>query len=116
MAVHGEAQVRAVVQPAAAFGRAPLRDLHRRQGCGEGRAGGLHVRATGWGPRAAHVDTRLESTLTLTPGTAHDLVVEIADHAADEQALDPERLWTATEAAWRQAMPELGDSVAPDHA
>ena len=112
-AVDGEAKVRAVLQPAAAFGRAPLRDLHRRKGSWEGRAGGLYVRATGWGPRAAHAGPRLESTLNLADGTAHDLVVEISDHAPDGPPPDPHRLWVATEAAWRRTTPELGDSIAP---
>jgi alpha,alpha-trehalase len=112
-AVEGEARVRAVLEPAAAFGRSPLSELRRRHHCWEGRAGLLSVRAAGWGPRAAHAGPRLESTLTLAPGETHDLVVEIADHALDGPSPDPDQLWAASEAAWRRTVPELANSLAP---
>jgi len=112
-AVDGEAGVRAVLHPAAEFGRAPLRELRHHDGVWEGRAGELYLRSTGWGPRAAHSGQRLEQTLTLAPGAAHDLVLEIGDRVPDAPLEDADRLWAATEAAWARAMPELGKSVAP---
>ena len=105
--------MRAVLQPAAAFGQAALHDLHRRDGCWEGRTGALHVRATGWGPRAAHAGPRLESVLALAPGRTHDLVVEIGDHPPGGPPPDPEQLWAATEAAWRRTTPQLRDTSPP---
>ena len=113
VAVDGEAKVRVVLQPAAAFGRDALHDLHHRDGCWQGMAGGLHVRATGWDLRAVHAGPRLESMVTLSPGTAHDLVVEISDQAPAGPPPDPKRLWAATEAAWARTTPRFGDSVAP---
>jgi hypothetical protein len=113
VALDGEAQVRAVLHLAADFGRAELRDLHHHDDVWEGRAGELYVRSTGWGPRAAHSGQRLERKLTLAPGAAHDLVLEIGDRAPDAPIEDADRLWAATEAAWARAMPTLHGSLAP---
>ncbi|MGH3603679.1 MAG: glycoside hydrolase family 15 protein, partial [Pseudonocardiaceae bacterium] len=46
-------------------------------------------------------------------GSHHDLILELAGTALDGEPPDAARLWTATETAWREAMPTLGASIAP---
>lgn len=106
-----------VLDPAAGFGRHHLRELHRDPG-GRWRSvlGGLRLRWTGGG--SAQVtgqgrDRQLSFTLTVPEGAHHDLVLELSDTALDDQAPEADRVWQATETAWREAIPTLGQTIAP---
>jgi hypothetical protein len=129
IAVQGAARVQVVLEPAAGFGREPLRELHcddgcEDDGCGDngcgddgcwhGRAGQLWLRWSGC-PSAQPRDhrTRLTAELTLPEGAHQDLILELSQTALDGPAPDPDRLWEATETAWRAAVPTLGETIAP---
>lgn len=107
--------LRAVLEPAADFGSEPLRDL-RRDGHGvwHGRAGTLWLRWSGAVGGARAVDGhRLELDLAVRPGAEADLVLEVCDRPLDGEPPDPGRAWKATQAAWRDAVPDLRDVLAP---
>jgi alpha,alpha-trehalase len=114
VAVEGDARVDVVLEPAAGFGKHGLRELHR-DGAGrwQGVLGDLGMRWTG-DPDAAVVDdgARFRTSRTVPEGAHYDLVLEIGDISSDEPP-DPERAWQATETAWREAVPQLGASIAP---
>lgn len=114
VAVQGEATVEVIMEPAADFGRSPLRELRRDAGRWQGVLGGLRLRFSGGGDARVTGDGRgLRVTLTVPEGAHHDLVLEIGDADPDDQPPDPDRAWEATETAWREAVPRLGPSVAP---
>ena len=73
---------------------------------------GAHASLTEPGQDAA----ALQTTLTLTEGTHHDLVFELFDTAPTVGLPAPEWLWEATEAAWLQAIPTFDASIAPHDA
>lgn len=109
------ARLSVVLEPRAAFGRHPLRDLTRGpDGVWTGRTGDLHVRWSGCGaaPRPEGRGHRLTMELTVEAGACHDLVLEISDLPLDETPPDPDALWRATEEAWHEAVPSLGNTVA----
>ena len=113
VARHGEARMQVVVDPAAEFGRSPLAELHRDDdGRWHGRTGSLRVRWTGGAD--AHPDDAgaLRTTVVVAAGQYHDLVLELADTDLGEPP-DAGRLWSATETAWREALPRLDTSIAP---
>ncbi|MGH3550624.1 MAG: trehalase-like domain-containing protein, partial [Pseudonocardiaceae bacterium] len=116
IAVRGDAHVEVVLEPAAGFGRAHLRGLHRDDdGRWEGQVGELHMRWTGGAEAHVHGESvrSLRATLTVPEGSHHDLILELSGTALDGEPPDAARLWTGTEAAWREAMPTLGASIAP---
>jgi hypothetical protein len=115
IAIQGTARVQVVFEPAAGFGRDPLRELHRDdEGGWRGRLGQLWLRWNGCSAAQPHADlTRLIGELTLPEGERHDLVLELSPAVLDGPAPDPDRLWATTETAWRQAMPTLGETIAP---
>ncbi|MGH3829655.1 MAG: glycoside hydrolase family 15 protein [Pseudonocardiaceae bacterium] len=114
IAVRGAARVEVVLEPAARFGEVPLRELHRDDdGRWQGRLGELRLRWGGGATAQVHGDgTRLVTQLTVPEGDHHDLVLELSDQALGEPP-DPDRSWRGTETAWREAMPNLGASIAP---
>ncbi len=118
VATRGDARVEVVLEPAAGFGRQHLRDLHRDEdGRWAARVGDLRLRWTGGADAEVHGDgrsgRRLTATLEVPAGAHHDLVLELSDTALDAEPPDPGRVWEGTEAAWREALPGLGESVAP---
>jgi hypothetical protein len=119
-ATRGDARVEVVLEPAAGFGRAHLRELHHDdEGRWEGRVGDLRIRWTGGAAATVHGEARsgrrLTGTVTLPEGAHHDLVLELSDRALGEPP-DPDRCWQATETAWRDAVPQLGATIAPGDA
>jgi hypothetical protein len=118
IAVQGAAQVSIVLEPAAAFGRQHLRELHRDDdGRWEGQIGELRMRWTGGGGADVHSEGQrvrwLRATQTLPEGAHHDLILELSDTALDPEPPDAGRLWEGTATAWREVMPNLGASIAP---
>ncbi len=116
IAVQGDAHVEVVLEPAAGFGRAHLRELHRDDnGRWDGQVGELHMRWTGGAEAHVHGDSArsLRATLTVPEGAHHDLILELSGTPLDGEAPDAALLWKATETAWREAMPTLSVSIAP---
>ncbi|MGH3783605.1 MAG: trehalase-like domain-containing protein, partial [Pseudonocardiaceae bacterium] len=118
IAVAGVARVGVLLRPAAGFGREHLRELHRDDaGCWHGRVGELRLRWTG--AAAAQVrdaDRQLQVEITVPEGAHHDLILELSDTAPTTGTSDADRAWQATETAWRDAVPTLGDTIAPRNA
>jgi hypothetical protein len=104
IALDGDARVRVVCAPHPGFGA--HRPVFRRHGgVWEAEAGGLCFRWSG--ADDARGADRLELDLTVPAGSHHDLVLEIADTPPWERPPCADRLWDATEAAWRREVPEI---------
>ena len=117
IAVHGDARVHVLLEPSADFGRAPLRELRGEGGAWQGRIGDLTLRWTGAIPaQLDRVSQQLSTTLTVPEGNHHDLVLELSETPDTGPPPDPGRAWQATETAWREAMPRLGNTIAPHDA
>jgi hypothetical protein len=118
IAVQGDARVQVLLEPSAGFGRAQLRELRCDEGgAWHGRIGDLTLRWTSATP--AQVDSlsrRLSTTLTVPNGDHHNLVLELSETPHPDPAPDPDWAWQATETAWREAMPRLGNTIAPHDA
>lgn len=118
IAVQGTAHLDVVLEPAAGFGRHHLRELHRGpDGHWRGVLGDLRLRWTGGADAKVSGDGRsgpgLSTTITLPEGAHHDLVLEIGDTTLRDEPPDPDRAWQGTETAWREALPQLRNSIAP---
>jgi GH15 family glucan-1,4-alpha-glucosidase len=116
-AVQGDARVLVILHPAASFGRIPLSELHRDDaGCWHGRLGELRLRWTGAAAARARDESRgrqLDVEITVPDGEHHDLLLELSDTALNGEPPDTDRTWAATETAWRETVPKLGDTIAP---
>ncbi len=99
------------------YGGTPLRAWSRDGGSWHGQAGGVAARWTGLPSASAHGaaggGTRLEGTLVVREGDQIDLVLELADHSIEGDAPDAAACWSATERAWREAVPQRFDGPAP---
>ncbi|HJT03660.1 MAG TPA: glycoside hydrolase family 15 protein [Pseudonocardiaceae bacterium] len=115
IAVQGTAQVHIILEPAAEFGRRHVSHLHRDGDCWHGRVGDLRMRWAGGAGADVHGDRvrSLQVTLTVPEGRHHDLILELSDTQLDSQPPHAGRMWEATATAWQEAMPKLGDSIAP---
>jgi hypothetical protein len=117
VAVQGDARVEVSLEPAAGFGRDPMRELARDEhGCWRARTGGLWLRWRG-APNAAahrgkHPDRSLRAVLDVPDGGHHDLVLELSDTPLASPAVEAQRLWDATEASWAREVPTLDSSIA----
>jgi alpha,alpha-trehalase len=76
-----------------------------------GRSGALRFRWTGAG-KARHVAGGLAMTVELAEGAKHELVLEISDVDLADEPPDAGKLWTATEEAWSQVVPDCSDLIA----
>ncbi|HEX5349016.1 MAG TPA: glycoside hydrolase family 15 protein, partial [Pseudonocardiaceae bacterium] len=56
---------------------------------------------------------QLDVEITVPQGDHHDLLCELCDTALTGPAPDVDRAWVATETAWRETVPDLGDTIAP---
>jgi hypothetical protein len=115
------ARVRVLCDPRAGFGRHSISAIgasRHHEGVWSGRSGALHWRwAGGDGARAVRRaqggGELLAAELTVPQGEHHDLVLEISELPLPEQLVDADVAWRATESAWREAIPELGQALAP---
>ncbi|MEO5832338.1 MAG: glycoside hydrolase family 15 protein [Nakamurella sp.] len=118
LAVRGDARVRVVLQPRPGFGRHGTGRLREDAGVWSGHSGGLHWRCVGVSAARPFAGTHprgelLMLELTVPAGGHHDLVFETAARPLPDGPVDPDRAWSATEAAWSRSVPELGSSLAP---
>ncbi|MFB9836856.1 glycoside hydrolase family 15 protein [Actinoallomurus acaciae] len=106
MATRGDARVRVVCDPRPGFGEHRLRSPRRGDdGVWRTELGGVHLRWSGADDASvrttAHGDRRLEAHLEIPAGGHHDLVLELGDRPLTGRCPDADRLWRATETAWR---------------
>jgi hypothetical protein len=114
----GAARLRVLLAPAAGFGRHGPGKLTCQDGIWSGQSGPLRWRWLGGShahtARPAHGRGELLACeITLEEGQQHDLVLELSERPLPDQPPDPDMAWEATAAAWRRAMPELDDTIAP---
>jgi GH15 family glucan-1,4-alpha-glucosidase len=95
------------------FGRRGMRQLRRDQaGRWTARTGNLRLRWSGAADAKVDEHGRLWLDLVLRGGSQHDLVLEISDQRLPDP-VDPGEAWSATENAWRSAVPDFAGSAAP---
>ena len=107
-----QARVRVVLDPHAGFDRFGLSRLSRKGDAWTARCGPLRLRWTGAEQARRRADGALELLLTVPAGAHHDLVLELSDEQLDRALPDSDQLWSATRAAWRQAVPSVHGSLA----
>ncbi|PAZ09497.1 glycoside hydrolase [Streptomyces sp. SA15] len=111
-AVDGPARFSVVLDPHGGYGGDPIDSLRRGDdGVWELRTGDHRLRWQG-APHAVAGEQGLRADIALKPGERHDLVLECAVSELPADLPRAERTWAATEAAWRQAVPALEDTVA----
>src|ERR1700761_3694692 len=110
-AVDGPAKGTVVLDLRGGYGRGRMTDLVRQGDAGTGRRGRRRFRWSGAG-RARHVDGQLRLTVKLAAGEKHAFVLELSDLDLPAEHPDPDMLWTATEEAWSQVVPDCGDLIA----
>ena len=89
----------------------PLPPISPPSGEWSGRSGSLHVRWAGGENAIPENDGRrgkvLRLALELAPGDRHDFVLVLALDGKEAEPRDPDIAWAATEAAWRERVPEF---------
>ncbi|MGH7691997.1 MAG: glycoside hydrolase family 15 protein [Candidatus Dormibacteria bacterium] len=112
-AVHGPANVRAILDARADFGRRPMTRAQRHQGTWTARSGGLYLRWSGAQRAKSADDGALSLDIDLEPGARHDLVLEVGEHTLADAPVDASVAWEATQVSWAKTVPELADTLAP---
>ena len=117
IARQGTARMEVVLNPRGRFGDEPLHHLARSEtGRWSGHIGQTHLRWTGGGDAQPRSDGQggheLELELELEQGEHHDFVLVLALDENDAEPPQPDFAWSATEAGWRERVPELGLTVA----
>jgi alpha,alpha-trehalase len=110
-AVDGPAKVTVVLDLRGGYGRGRMTDLSRQGDVWTGRSGRLRFRWSGAG-RARPVEGQLRMAVKLAAGEKHAFVLELSDLDLSDKHPDPDTLWTATEEAWAQVVPDCGDLIA----
>lgn len=114
-AVAGAASVRVVLDARANFGRRKMSRLALSEGLWTARSGELHIRLSG--AAKARIDEGVLSLeINLPEGQEHDLVLEVSSTRLPRRPPDPDESWTATEQAWKRAVPTLDNTIAADDA
>lgn len=112
-AVEREVRLRVELDARAGFGSAamchPARDEH---GHWTARTGSLRMRWSGAGEAIIGNDGVLRAEIVVAAGNHHDFVLELSRDALGDP-VRPDAAWRATEEAWSQAVPELGNTLAP---
>jgi hypothetical protein len=112
IARRGTASVNVVLHLRGGFGERPARRLARGDdGIWRGEVGDVSFAWTGAAEALAEPDggggKRLRLQLRLDEGAEHDFALELGCGQIDSTALDVRGAWSATESAWRAAVPEL---------
>lgn len=116
VALRGDARVRVLLEPRARFGHYANGRLACRDGVWTGRTGPLRWRWTGAAdalPVASAHGTGevLVAELLVPEGEQHDLVFEVAG-GLEQDPVDPDTAWQATEATWARRRPDLRLGIA----
>jgi len=108
----GSASIGAVLDVRAAFGAEAMRETRRASdGTWTGHSGSIWFRWTG-APQAHRGGAGpLTAELVLRPAQVLDLVLQLSDGPLEGEAPDPGVCWSATEAMWALAVPDLGAEV-----
>ena len=111
-ALDGPSRVRAVLDVRAGFGAEAMRHTHRSgDGIWTGRSGSIFFRWSGAPSSRRGGAGPLVAELELVPGRSLDLVLQLSDHTLEGELPDAAECWSATEAAWSSAVPELEADV-----
>ncbi len=115
IAVDGDAHVTVLLDPRAGFGRHKTHSYSRENGIWTETSGHLKVRWTGADDARPQGDGSQPLTMDLTvpAGGHHDFVLEISEKAFPENLIDCDSAWEATSCAWRAAVPEFAETLAP---
>ncbi|MGW4568882.1 trehalase-like domain-containing protein, partial [Streptomyces sp. NPDC004561] len=108
----GEARLRLGLDPRPGFGAGRMREPRLEGEVWTGEAGDLRLRLLGANQAVWKPESGLSGEFRLREGEHHDLVLELSE-AESTARLDPERLWTGTEDAWRRALPDCSGLAAP---
>jgi len=113
VAVDGDARLRIALNPRADFDQQPLTDLHQHDDVWTAGSGGLSLRWSGapFCKPGSDVHDGLGGELTVAAGQHHDLVLEISDQSLPDETVNPDIAWQATENGWRQAVPDLDNTL-----
>ncbi len=117
LAVRGDARVNVVLDLRSHFGARQARSLRRTDdGVWRARLGEATVSWHGALEAEVHDDSAagqpLAMTLELAEGHSHDLVLVMSLDGDGESTVDADRAWLGTEAAWRDRLPDLQNTVA----
>jgi GH15 family glucan-1,4-alpha-glucosidase len=117
VAVDGDARVRVLLEPRGGYGAHTMTGLAHEAGIWTARTAGLRVRWTGAGDARVGADSRQHRSMTLDidlpAGQSHDLILEISTEDLPGELVDPSEAWSATEAAWKAAVPHLSGCLSP---
>jgi hypothetical protein len=108
----GEARLRLTLDPRPGFGAGRLRDPRLEDGVWTADTGGLRLRLGGAHRATWNPECGLRGEFRLRKGERHDIVLELSETDRTDR-LDPEKLWTRTEDAWRRAVPDCSGLAAP---
>jgi len=112
-AVDGDTSVRVALDPRAGFGRYRLsRPRRHDDGTWTGRCGPLYLRWTGAPEAVRQSGGGLHALIEVPGGQYRDLSLEISDRPLRARCPEPEQAWSATEEAWRQAVPTITGTLA----
>jgi hypothetical protein len=108
----GPVLINAVLDVRATFGVDAMRKTHREEdGTWTGRSGPLWFRWSG-APKARRGGAGpLRAELEIRPGQTLDVVLELSDEPLAGAVPDPTQCWSATEAAWNLAVPQLDQGI-----
>jgi hypothetical protein len=115
IAVKGDAHVTVSLEPRAGFGHNTAHSPSQSEGVWTERSGRVRTRWTGADDARPNRDTPHSLTIDLTvrSGEHHDFVLELSETALPDNLIDADVAWQATTDAWRSAVPELAETVAP---
>lgn len=103
-AVAGEARLEVVCGIAGDYGRVPARRLKCEDDVWHGQVGDTRFAWHGSGQAAPADAGGLQLELKLAPGETHDFVLALGGELT---GVDPDAAWSATESAWKRAVPEF---------
>ena len=118
-AIDADAELQVLLDPRADFDQQPMRDQHRDSGVWTASTGPLNLRWSGAAqarsPRG-DLSNGLVMDVTVPAGEHRDLILEISDEQLPERLPEASYEWTATEKAWKDAVPDLSNCHTPQDA